>query len=221
MVRYKFCYLIILFTLNSCSENKVFKYEDGGSYSESYFPNGSIKQSVHYIDLERDVFTTKVFTPSGTILSKGSFLNFKPIGPVEYFDSNGKIVLYNEIDYEQQCYYLKKYSKDSIILEKGIAIVPKLFKISGDSNKAEFLFCYSEPYGYRNKISVYLNESKFKYLKYPENHFGIIQIDGGCFSDQIEMRLKIESELLCGDSLILRETLFKKISKESLLKEVL
>jgi len=118
----------------------------------------------------------ELYYPNGKIQYKCAIFREKPLGPIEFYDSNGILELYNERDFAGEIYYIKKYDKQKVIKEEGMALSHVIFDVSLCKRK-DLMFFYAKPKGYENRISVALDGEKVDYFDFPEHHIGLIVID--------------------------------------------
>jgi hypothetical protein len=230
-MRLFFVAFVSLLFFNSCTEKKNVKktyYLDGSIASEVnfkdsdtlikdgeakfYYPGGKLKKQHFFINdtLNGDFVS---YEESGIVQSKGYFKYGVAIGPTYYYHNNN-LVLYNERDFENQVYYVKKFDTitHNLIKEEGVCISPNIRRnITSNINEQEVQFFYAKPDGYLNEISVFIKSRpvNFDTLK---GHIIKIKINKKSDAGQ---ELKIYSTLKSDKlTLICKDSITYKISSD-------
>jgi len=148
--------------------------------AEEFYDGGQLKKKYTY---RNDTLNGEfeAYFENGGIESKGFFWNDKPVGPTIYYGKDGKIRLYNELDFNGDIYYVKKYDDNQkVIKEEGVAVSPNIliYETKKDSLPKDSLvnifFFYSEPEGSKNTILCYIDSQRVQ-ANYTEHHLALIQ----------------------------------------------
>lgn len=172
-----------------------------------YYKNGVLMKQCYYINdnLNGNYFS---YDTMGFIRTKAYFINGKAVGS-RYYYYNGHIVLYNERNFEEQNYYIKKYDSFSnrLIKEEGVCLDPNLIdsKLLNLDSKNNILFFYSQPDQYLNQISVTLEDKPIKF-DIINGHIGKVEVDKqknkGKFLKIYSVLTTSDKKNICEDSLV-------------------
>jgi hypothetical protein len=199
--------IVVFFSLSinaisSCQNGKDLKEEFSSNFDTTYFSFGGIKsiERTYVHNINYKVYTE--FYENGKLKYKGGSFRDKWVGPIEYYDSNGIISLYNEVDWNGNTFYVQKFAKGKIIKEEGLALSPEIFDVSISADiKKNLFFIYAQPRGYINEIEVLLDNKKFDYFNFTDHHIGLITLD----SNTIQLKnhdIIVNSKLIYNGKLI-------------------
>ena len=220
MNKYTFCYIVAIFAFfYSCKDKRVSEkeYYSNGTvkketlYSDphrlskevkSYYSNGILSKECNYINdkLNGDFIS---YNELGQILSKGYFKDGVPIGPTYYFNKGG-LVLYNERDFNNKVYYVKKFDSTShlLIKEEGVCLSPNTV-IKQSISIQELYFFYAQPEGYTKDLKVEIDGQSIEFDTL-QGHMGIIKLK---LPAAIGKVVKIFSTLKYGTNIICQDSI--------------
>lgn len=201
--------IIILITLiiGCGNNNQVCEYT---SEDTCYFENGNIK-SIEKFNIHNHSYSVYTeYYNNGKLKYIGGSIDTNWIGPIEYYDTNGLLSLYNEIDLIGKTFYVKKYDKGVLIKEEGLAISNCIFDIQSFYGKEKwFMIVYAEPKGYKNKIVFWLDSKEINFINVSDHHVGLIKLDT-VYQNGINHNIKVHSELFDDkEKLIDSNTIYK------------
>jgi hypothetical protein len=163
--------------LVSCNDENSEKEFYPGTNIFKYYPSGQLKSITKIYNSNTDYKVYKEFYQNGNQKYKDATFQDKWVGPIELYDSNGVLSLYNEIDINEGYFYVKKYKEGRLIKEEGLALSPILYDFSKDTIIKSLMFFYSEPPGYSNEIKTFIDNQEIKFIRMSEHHIGIISLN--------------------------------------------
>jgi hypothetical protein len=169
-----FSTIVILFVIkNESNINKSESYPDSTFYS-----NGSVENIRKYYVRNYRYSLYETYFKNGSIKANGSLFDDKWVGPKNFYDSLGNLMLYNDVNLNGKCFYVKKFKDKKLIKEEGISIYDDLFLVSNpDSGQIQLMFCYSKPPKYKNYLHVYLDYKEISFTDFFEHHIGLISLN--------------------------------------------
>lgn len=168
-----FLTLVILFTVkNKLNINKFETYPD-----TTFNSSGSVENIKKFYVRNYRYYLHEEYFKNGNIKEKGSLFDDKWTGPY-YYDSLGNLILYNDVNLNQECFYVKKFKDNKLIKEEGISIYDDLFLVSNpDSGQIQLMFCYSKPPKYKNYLHAFLDNKEINFTDFFEHHIGLISLN--------------------------------------------
>jgi hypothetical protein len=205
-------FLMVFGCRNENSAKKEF-YDDGTVKSEVemeegykngrakyFYPNGAVKNLYSYKDdLIEGPFTS--YDEHGNVITKGHYFKGVCVGPIYYYHQ-GKVVLYNERDFEQEIYYVLKFDSlsSNLIKEEGRCLSPNTRE--WEDSKNSFTFFFAEPDSSYNNINVFVDGIQTSY-EVVSPHVAHVKLPTGSMSIKVFSILKsADSTVKCIDSLV-------------------
>lgn len=180
-LRYIYFSIVLLFSgtifvITLKHKSNINKFE---SYPDStFYSNGSVENIRKYYVRNYRYSLYETYFKNGNIKANGSLFDDKWVGPKNFYDSLGNLMLYNDVNLNEKCFYVKKFKDNKLIKEEGISIYDDLFLVSNpDSGQIQLMFCYSKPPKYKNYLHVYLDYKEISFTDFFEHHVGLISLN--------------------------------------------